>query len=192
MTSEKQNTPSPLDPTQGDLSPLEMSIRETLLSETIAPPSGLEARVMKSLIPSPPRFVNSRALGAAAAGIMLVFAGFWFAADMGETAPLAPSVSVPNATVTEGSPAPTDSFHQEVVVPSDGRSDFGQGVGVSSSPSTTETGANQEVGQVRLDAEGLAPLAPSMLESPDQNKTLSTQGQEVQTERRPANLEVKQ
>lgn len=147
---------------------------------------------MKSLIPSPPRFVNSRALGAAAAGIMLVFAGFWFAADMGETAPLAPSVSVPNATVTEGSPAPTDSFHQEVVVPSDGRSDFGQGVGVSSSPSTTETGANQEVGQVRLDAEGLAPLAPSMLESPDQNKTLSTQGQEVQTERRPANLEVKQ
>lgn len=192
MTSKEQNTPSPLDPTQGDLSPLEMSIRETLLSETIAPPSGLEARVMKSLTPTPPRFINSRVLGAVAAGIMLVFAGFWFAADMESTAPSAPSALVPNAAVTEGSPAPTDSFHQEVVVPSDGRSDFGRGLGVSSSPSTPEIQESQEVGQVRLDAEGLAPLAPSVLESPDQNKTLSTQGQEVQTERRPANLEVKQ
>ena len=75
MTSEQQHSPSPSAQAHGDLTPLEISIREALLSEAIAPPAGLEARVMRSVAPRASMPFNGRVMGMVAAGVLLLGVG---------------------------------------------------------------------------------------------------------------------
>lgn len=192
MTSEQQHSPSPSDQAHGDLTPLEISIREALLSEAIAPPAGLEARVMRSVAPRASMPFDGRFMAAVAAGVLLLGVGFWSIGDSQESAPLSPPSS-PSMEHTMKEPLPDVSKATDTGHPSIQSMDEAlQYEQRSTSEAMPQGQAMQEESKVRLDAEALSPLVPSALESGGGDKTLSTPGSGVQTERRPANLEVKQ
>lgn len=192
MTSEQQHSPSPSDQAHGDLTPLEISIREALLSEAIAPPAGLEARVMRAVAPRASMPFNGRVMGAVAAGVLLLGVGLWSMGDSQESAPLAPP-SAPSMDHTTIEPLPEVSETTDIVRSSSPTMDEAlQNEQRSTSEAMPKGQAMPEESKVRLDAEALSPLVPSALESGGGDKTLSTPGSGVQTERRPANLEVKQ
>ncbi len=192
MTSEKQHSPSPSDQAPGDLTPLEISIREALLSDAIAPPAGLEARVMRSIAPRALMPLKGRVMGAVAAGVLLLGVGFWSIGDSQESAPLSPP-SPPSMEHTMKEPLPDVSKATDTVHPSSPTMDEAlQNEQRSTSEAMPKGQSMPEESTVRLDAEALSPLVPSALESGSGDKTLSTPGSGVQTERRPANLELKQ
>ena len=192
MTSEKQHSPSPSDQAPGDLTPLEISIREALLSDAIAPPAGLEARVMRSIAPRALMPLKGRGMGAVAAGVLLLGVGFWSIGDSQESAPLSPP-SPPSMEHTMKEPLPDVSKATDTVHPSSPTMDEAlQNEQRSTSEAMPKGQFMPEESTVRLDAEALSPLVPSALESGGGDKTLSTPGSGVQTERRPANLELKQ
>ena len=192
MTSEKQHSPSPSDQAPGDLTPLEISIREALLSDAIAPPAGLEARVMRSIAPRALMPLKGRVMGAVAAGVLLLGVGFWSIGDSQESAPLSPP-SPPSMEHTMKELLPDVSKATDTVHPSSPTMDEAlQNEQRSTSEAMPKGQSMPEESTVRLDAEALSPLVPSALESGGGDKTLSTPGSGVQTERRPANLELKQ
>lgn len=192
MTSEKQHSPSPSDQAPGDLTPLEISIREALLSDAIAPPAGLEARVMRSIAPRALMPLKGRVMGAVAAGVLLLGVGFWSIGDSQESAPLSPP-SPASMEHTMKEPLPDVSKATDTVHPSSPTMDEAlQNEQRSTSEAMPKGQSMPEESTVRLDAEALSPLVPSALESGGGDKTLSTPGSGVQTERRPANLELKQ
>lgn len=192
MTPEKQHSPSPSDQAPGDLTPLEISIREALLSEAIAPPAGLEARVMRSVAPRASMPIKGRVMGVVAAGVLLLGVGFWSIGDSQESPPLS-SPSSPSMEHATKEPLPEVSKATDTVHPSNPKMDEAlQNEQRSTSAAMPEGQAVPEESKVRLDAEALSPLVPSALESGGGDKTLSTPGSGVQTERRPANLELKQ
>lgn len=192
MTSEKQHSPSPSDQAPGDLTPLEISIREALLSEAVAPPAGLEARVMRSVAPRASMPFKGRVTGVVAAGVLLLGVGFWSIGDSQESAPLTPPSS-PSMEHTMKKPLPDVSKATDTVHPSSPKMDEAlQNEQRSTSEAMPKGQAMPEESKERLDAEALSPLVPSALESGGVDKTLSTPSSGVQTERRPANLELKQ
>ena len=192
MTPEKQHSPSPSDQAPGDLTPLEISIREALLSDAIAPPAGLEARVMRSIAPRALMPLKGRVMGAVAAGVLLLGVGFWSIGDSQESAPLSPP-SPPSMEHAMKEPLPDVSKATDTVHPSSPTMDEAlQNEQRSTSEAMPKGQSMPEESTVRLDAEALSPLVPSALESGGGDKTLSTPGSGVQTERRPANLELKQ
>ena len=192
MTSEQQHSPSPSAQAHGDLTPLEISIREALLSEAIAPPAGLEARVMRSVAPRVSMPFNGRIMGAVAAGVLLLGVGLSSIGDSQESAPLSPP-SPPSMEHAMKEPLPDVSKATDTVHPSSPTMDEAlQNEQRSTSEAMPKGQSMPEESTVRLDAEALSPLVPSALESGGGDKTLSTPGSGVQTERRPANLEVKQ
>ena len=192
MTPEKQHSPSPSDQAPGDLTPLEISIREALLSEAIAPPAGLEARVMRSVAPRASMPIKGRVMGVVAAGVLLLGVGFWSIGDSQESAPLS-SPSSPSMEHATKEPLPEVSKLTDTVHPSNPKMDEDiQNEHSSTSAAMPEGQAVPDESKVRLDAEALSPIVPSALESGGGDKTLSTPGSGVQTERRPANLELKQ
>lgn len=192
MTSEKQHSPSPSDQAPGDLTPLEISIREALLSDAIAPPAGLEARVMRSVAPRASMTFKGRVMGVVAAGVLLLGVGFWSIGDSQKSAPLSPP-SAPSMEHTMKEPLPKVSKATDADDPSSPKMDEAlQNEQRSTSEAMPKGQAMPEESKVRLDAKALSPLVPSALESGGGDKTLSTPGSGVQTERRPANLELKQ